>query len=107
MSDKDNDKDNDNDKESDKPNEPAQTLLTFPCDFTIKTFGSGSQLFETTVLTIINKHTTSHTDRAIQSRPSANGKYCALSITVHVESKEQLDNIYKELSASPDVLMVL
>jgi putative lipoic acid-binding regulatory protein len=46
-------------------------------------------------------------DRALQVRDSKNGKYCALNITVHVESREQLDNIYQALTASPQVLMAL
>lgn len=91
----------------DKPTSHDETLLTFPCDFTLKIFGLHSDKFEATVLMIIHKHVPNLSDRAIQIRPSEKGKYCALSITVHVDSKEQLDDIYRELSASPDVIMVL
>lgn len=83
------------------------TLLTFPCDFTIKVFGKGSDEFEAAVLMIIHKHVPNLSGRAIQTRNSETGKYCALSITVHVDSKEQLDNIYYELSSSPHVIMAL
>jgi uncharacterized protein len=92
---------------TDKPDEQAKSLLTFPCDFTIKVFGLGSDEFEDAVLMLVHKHVPNLSDRAIQSRPSENGKYRALSLTVHVESKEQLDAIYKDLSASPHVLMAL
>lgn len=91
---------------TDKPDQP-QTLLTFPCDFTIKVFGLGSDEFEAAVLMLIHKHVPNLSDRAIQSRPSANGKYRALTITVHVDSKAQLDSIYQDLSSSPHVLMAL
>lgn len=84
-----------------------ESLIKFPCDFTIKIFGMASDEFDAAVLMIIHKHVPQIADRAIQSRPSANGKYCALSITVHVNSKEQLDNIYLELTQSPHVLMAL
>jgi putative lipoic acid-binding regulatory protein len=84
-----------------------ETLLTFPCDFTIKVFGSGSEEFEAAVLMILHKHIPHFSDRAIQSRKSESGKYCALSITIHVDSKQQLDDLYRELSASPQVMMVL
>lgn len=84
-----------------------ETLLKFPCDFTLKVFGLKTDEFESTVLMIIHKHAPNLSDRAIQARPSQQGKYCALSVTVHVDSKEQLDNIYRELSSSPQVIMVL
>lgn len=90
--------------EIDKVNE---TYLKFPCDFTIKAFGMATDEFEAAVLTLVHQHAPNLSDRAIQSRKSENGKYLALSITIHVDSKEQLDNIYQALSASPLVLMVL
>jgi putative lipoic acid-binding regulatory protein len=86
---------------------PDSSSLTFPCDFTLKVFGLGSEEFETAVLSIVHKHAPNFSDRAIESRLSKEGNYCALSITIHATSKEQLDNIYKELSSSPNVMMVL
>lgn len=87
--------------------EQNESLLKFPCDFTIKVFGVASDEFEAAVFGIVHKLASNLSDRAIQSRPSESGKYLALSITVHVESKTQLDDIYKALSSSPFVLMVL
>ncbi len=83
------------------------SLLTFPCDFVIKVFGIASDEFESAVLTIIHKHVPNLTEGAIKTRPSENGKYVALSITVHAEDQAQLDAIYRELSSSPQVLMAL
>jgi putative lipoic acid-binding regulatory protein len=85
----------------------TETLLTFPCDFTIKVFGTTSNEFEAAVVSIIRKHVPHFSEGAIQLRPSANGKYSAISVTVHVDSKEQLDKIYLDLSKSPDILMTL
>ncbi len=87
--------------------ETNEPLLQFPCDFVIKIFGVASDEFELAVLTIIRKHVAELRETAIRSRPSKDGKYLALSITVHAESKEQLDDIYRELSADPLVLMAL
>lgn len=86
---------------------PNESLLTFPCDFTIKVFGAATDEFEAAALGIIHKHAPNLSGRAIQSNASANGKYKALSITVQVDSREQLDQIYLDLTASPQVLMVL
>lgn len=81
--------------------------LTFPCEFIIKVFGKASDEFETNILMLIRKHQSNLPENAIQNRPSKDGKYLALSITVNVNSREQLDAIYRELTANPSVLMAL
>ncbi len=91
-------------------NTPANTnrsLLEFPCDFTIKVFVLGTEESETAVLMMVLKHVPKLAEDAVKTRASQNGTYLAISITVHVESKQQLDDIYQELTASPVVLMAL
>jgi len=82
-------------------------LLKFPCDFMVKIFGAASDQFEVEVITIIRQHVAELRENAIRSRLSKDGKYLALTITVHAESKEQLDDIYRALTANPHVLMAL
>lgn len=84
-----------------------QSLLQFPCEFVIKAFGLASNEFETEVLTIIRHHVPDLREDALRTRASKDGKYLALTITCTVESREQIDNIYRELSANPLVLMAL
>lgn len=91
---------------TDKPQEPKETLLTFPCEFTIKVFGNPTPSFEPTILNIIKTHAPG-VEPSVTSRPSENGKYVALSITITAESKEQMDRIYQDLTACPQVLMAL
>ncbi|MBV9575114.1 MAG: DUF493 domain-containing protein [Gammaproteobacteria bacterium] len=86
---------------------PVETLIKFPCDFTIKVFGAGTDAFEKEVIHILHTHVPTFTEQAIQQRPSENGKYLALSVTVYVESKKQLDDIYQALSSSPHIIMAL
>ena len=88
-------------------NSDKRALLKFPCDFTIKVIGKGDDEFESTVLMIIHRHFPNLGDRAIQSRNSEYGKYRALSITIHADTKEQMDSLYRELSACPQVIMAL
>jgi putative lipoic acid-binding regulatory protein len=88
-------------------NDQRSPLLTFPCDFVIKVFGLASEEFEVAVITIIRKHVVELREDALRLRPSKDGKYLALTVTVSVESKEQLDNIYRELTSNPHVLMAL
>lgn len=88
-------------------NNTSQPLLTFPCEFVIKVFGVASDEFETAVITIIRNHIADLREDTFRTRPSKDGKYLALSITINVESREQLDTIYRELSTNPLVLMAL
>ena len=81
--------------------------LTFPCDFVIKVFGATSTEFEEQVAKIIRKHQPQLAAGAITHRPSKDGKYIALSITLSVTSQKELDAIYYDLSASPYVIMAL
>lgn len=84
-----------------------ESLLNFPCEFIIKVFGVASDEFETAVISIIQKHVSNLREDAFRTRSSKDGKYLALTITVDVANREQLDDIYRELSAHPLVLMAL
>jgi uncharacterized protein len=85
----------------------TESLLTFPCEFTIKVFGEMAPDYEQTIIEIIRPHAPTISGGAMQSRISENGKYLSLSITLNIESREQLDNIYRALSSHPKVLMSL
>ena len=82
-------------------------LLTFPCEFFIKVFGVATEQFENNVLAIIRQHNPDLHETAVQRRPSKDGKYLALTITLYVHSQNELDDIYRDLTASPFVLMAL
>ena len=43
----------------------------------------------------------------MEMRPSSQGKYLALTVTVRATSREQLDNLYRALSSHPMVKVVL
>lgn len=84
-----------------------EPLFHFPCKFDIKVFGIASDDFEINVLTIIRKHVPVLREDAIRNRVSKDKKYLAITITVTATNREQLDTIYRELTASPYVIMAL
>lgn len=84
-----------------------QTLMTFPCDFQIKIIGSNTESFEREIIGIARKHFPDITDTSIQSKPSQQGNYVAISITLHVKDQITLDALYMELTKHPDIKMVL
>ncbi len=46
-------------------------------------------------------------ESTIEQRPSKAGNYLGLTLTVHVTSREQLDELYRTLTTHPMVKVVL
>lgn len=81
--------------------------LKFPCDFPIKMMGRETAEFHITARSLIEKHAGPIDDVSIQSSLSRNGRFVSITVTVNAQSQQQLDNIYREVSAHEDVLMAL
>jgi putative lipoic acid-binding regulatory protein len=84
-----------------------ESVMEFPCSFPIKLMGNESSEFRQTVRELVEKHTGPLDDAAIQSSLSRNGRFVSVTITVVAESREQLDNIYRDATAHDDVIMAL
>lgn len=85
----------------------SESILQFPCQFPIKAMGKTSSKLDIIIEEIVRHHVKEIPEGAIQSRPSKNGNYVSITITIEATSKQQLDAIYQELSTHPDVLMAL
>ena len=81
--------------------------MTFPCSFPIKLMGRESSAFHQAARELVEKHTGPLEDDAIESSLSRNGRFVSVTITVIAESREQLDNIYRDATAHDDVIMAL
>jgi putative lipoic acid-binding regulatory protein len=84
-----------------------QSLLEFPCAFPMKIMGRTEDGFAQTVLDIVLRHVPDFDSASMEMRASRQGKYLSLTCTVNATSREQLDALYRELSAHPLVVMVL
>ena len=82
-------------------------LLQFPCEIDVKAFGAHSEDFEALVVEIVKRHTGDIDTDAISSRPSSGGNYLAVTVRVYAESREQMDNLYRELCAHEHIKMAL
>jgi putative lipoic acid-binding regulatory protein len=80
------------------------TLLTFPCDLPIKVFGRNEAQFRAAALAIVRAH---YEEFALSEQESRGGNYLSLTITVRAESKAQVDSVYRALTASESIIMVL
>ncbi len=87
--------------------EEKQLGLTFPCEFPVKAIGRHTEDFVAIVTEIVLRHAPDMAADAVSSRNSAGGRYLAVTATITATSREQLDNLYRELSGHEQVLWVL
>lgn len=81
--------------------------MNFPTVFPVKVMGANQEDFERLVVSIIQKHASVAENEAIASRLSRNGRFVSITVHILAESQDQLDAIYRELSAHERVLMML
>ena len=85
----------------------TETLLEFPCTFPMKIVGKTEDGFAQAVLDVVLRHAPDFDSKSMEMRASREGKYISLTCTLNATSREQLDGLYRELSAHPMVTMVL
>jgi len=82
-------------------------VLAFPCEFPIKIMGKTQTGFAQAVIEIVQRHAPEFDAATLEMRPSRESKYLSLTCTIRAESREQLDELYRELCDHPMVTMVL
>jgi hypothetical protein len=85
----------------------AESLLKFPTAFPIKVMGRTQDGFAQEIVTVVRKHAPDFDPATVEMRASSRGKYLSLTCTVNAVSREQLDDLYRDLTAHPMVAMVL
>ena len=87
--------------------QPAESLLKFPVEFPVKVMGRTADGFAQAIVMVVQKHASDFDPATIEMRASSAGKYLSLTCTINATSREQLDNLYRDLSSHPMVTMVL
>ncbi|MBC3810304.1 DUF493 family protein [Undibacterium aquatile] len=90
-----------------KPIPPEESLIEYPSDFPIKIMGATHDAFAQTIVEVVTLHDPTFHAGKMDMRPSSKGTYLSLTVTVWATSREQLDNLYRELSGHPMVKVVL
>jgi putative lipoic acid-binding regulatory protein len=85
----------------------TDTLFKFPCDFPLKVMGRHTDDFRSIALGIVQKHVGAVAPEHIEERPSKDGSYLGLTFNFTANSREQLDELYRELTSCERVLIVL
>ena len=82
-------------------------LLEFPCRFPIKAMGRDQAGFDELVRDIIAARVCPEHLHDLTVRPSRGGRFISVTVTITASSQDQLDDIYRALTAHERVLMAL
>ena len=84
-----------------------EQLLEFPVDFPIKVVGRRVDDFAQQIAELVCEHVPGFDPASIGLRPSAQGNWLSLTVMVRLDSRDQLEGLYRALGAHPLVRMVL
>jgi putative lipoic acid-binding regulatory protein len=87
--------------------ELLESLLSFPCDFPIKVMGKTQKGYAQAVVEVVRRHAPGFDPATVGMRLSREGTYLSLTLIVRAVSREQLDELYRELCDHPMVATVL
>ncbi len=85
----------------------AESLIEYPCDFPIKVMGLKQEGFMQAMCFVARQFDPQWQESSLEIRGSKAGKYQGLTLTVRVNNREQLDELYRTLSSHPMVKVVL
>ena len=81
--------------------------IAFPQNFPIKIIGKMADNFANEVAGIVTRHAPDFDAATIEMRASQNSNYLSLTCTIVAQSRPQLDALYRELCAHPQIKFVL
>lgn len=87
--------------------ENPPSLIEFPCHFPIKVMGATHVDFVEAMSTTARTFDPGFDTATIEIRASKAGNYMGLTLSVHVTSRQQLDDLYRALSSHPMVKVAL
>lgn len=97
----------DTSKSSDAVDPRKDSLIEYPSQFPIKVMGEQHEHLVHEITEIAKRFDPQFDASTIELRPSSAGKYLGVTITVTATSREQLDDLYRALTSSPKVKVVL
>jgi hypothetical protein len=83
------------------------SLIEYPSQFPIKVMGSHVDGFVEAVVEVAKRFDPGLDESLVELRPSREGHYLGITLTVTATSREQLDALYLALTSHPMVKIVL
>ncbi|WP_144393081.1 DUF493 family protein YbeD [Pleionea sediminis] len=91
--------------DSTTPNGINTELWEFPCTIAFKAMASNRENIEIDVISVIQEVIPG--DYVPNVKPSAKGNYVSITVTVTLEHEHQVETLYRQVRALPDVKMCL
>jgi hypothetical protein len=85
----------------------TESALEFPTAFPIKVMGKRADGFAQAIVDVVHRHAPDFDASTLEMRASREGNYLSVTATVNATSREQLDALYRDLTAHPMVKIVL
>jgi len=86
---------------------PEQSLIEYPCRFPIKVMGANVEGYEAAMVHVARCFEPGFDESTVERRPSKGGNYLGLTLSVYVNNREQLDELYRTFTTHPMVKIVL
>jgi len=86
---------------------PERSLIEYPSAFPIKVMGATADGFVEAMVAVARHFDPSFDAVKLEVRPSGQGNYVGITLTVTATSREQLDELYRTLTTHPMVKVVL
>jgi hypothetical protein len=84
-----------------------RSLIEYPSAFPIKVMGLKVDGFVEAIVAVARRFDPLFDEATVERRLSGGGNYVGITITVTATSREQLDELYRALTAHPMVKVVL
>lgn len=85
----------------------SESLLEFPCRFPFKIMGRAGSGIEYLAVEIVRRHTPDLDESLVEVRSSSGGKWVSVTVVIEAVGRDQLDAIYRDLSADQRVVWAL
>jgi putative lipoic acid-binding regulatory protein len=86
---------------------PPASLLTFPATLRLRATGHNHSGFASRVLAALQTCQPALSEAALNTRPSREGKYLAVSVTVTVADQAELDALYQALRGVEGLILAV
>ncbi len=87
--------------------EDTLSLIEYPCEFPIKIIGTAQAGFAQAIMQVVMRHAPDFDAATMEMRLSKAGKYLSVTCVIRAVSRQQLDDLYRDLCDHPMVVMVL
>lgn len=88
-------------------NQAEEPVLVFPCEMPMKIIGENCPEMVADVITAFHHQGIDIQREDLKLIPSRGAKYISVNYTFVAQSREQCDNLYRELTANPRIKWVL